>query len=383
MKNTTPILIISLLLVGFLVSPAFAQEDEILLPDPGLTPSSPFYFLDDVWKSIQLTFAFSGEKKADLRLKFAEEKLAEARVMAEEGNERALEKALVRYEEQIERAQERAAKVGDKRAELSERVANATSRHLEVLEKLREKLGDKAKKALFHAREASDYGQLQALRVLAEDRGERAAELLSNALDRRAKLAEHRANNNDEGAVDEVNRFERFADFAEELRAKFQDNPQLRDRISEHLKKDMPQRQETLRRVLNKVPDNAKPAIQRAIDQFRKIENPRKLEEIKDRLNLKRDEQEKERLDRARDRQSNKEDLRRRDDGKICIQVITHARNPENGNVRRFNTPCDVPDGWRVVKPELQDPQIRRTIAPRTTETPQGVLFSPLRDIIE
>lgn len=38
------------------------------------------------------------------------------------------------------------------------------------------------------------------------------------------------------------------------------------------------------------------------------------------------------------------------DEGVVCIQVITPARNPETGEVRDFPTPCDVPEGWDVVR---------------------------------
>lgn len=34
----------------------------------------------------------------------------------------------------------------------------------------------------------------------------------------------------------------------------------------------------------------------------------------------------------------------------ICVQVITKAKNPQTGEVRDFPTPCDVPNGWEVVK---------------------------------
>ena len=34
------------------------------------------------------------------------------------------------------------------------------------------------------------------------------------------------------------------------------------------------------------------------------------------------------------------------ENGGVCAQVITTARNPETGEVRDFPTPCDVPQGW-------------------------------------
>lgn len=38
------------------------------------------------------------------------------------------------------------------------------------------------------------------------------------------------------------------------------------------------------------------------------------------------------------------------EEGVVCIQVITPARNPQTGEVRDFPTPCDVPEGWDVVR---------------------------------
>ncbi len=37
-------------------------------------------------------------------------------------------------------------------------------------------------------------------------------------------------------------------------------------------------------------------------------------------------------------------------DEDFCIQVITPARNPQTGDTEDFPSPCDVPDGWVLVK---------------------------------
>ena len=39
-----------------------------------------------------------------------------------------------------------------------------------------------------------------------------------------------------------------------------------------------------------------------------------------------------------------------------CAQVITIARNGETGEESTFSTPCDVPEGWEVVRQEGNDP---------------------------
>ena len=55
------------------------------LDNPGLTPDSPFYFLDALGESVQLAVTLDPEAKIDLELEFAGEKVAEARAMAIEG----------------------------------------------------------------------------------------------------------------------------------------------------------------------------------------------------------------------------------------------------------------------------------------------------------
>ena len=70
-------LVITSLLFG---GTAYAQGEE--LPDPGITPDSPFYFLDNWGKMIGLFLAFGPEAKVKKALEYAEERLAEAQVMA-------------------------------------------------------------------------------------------------------------------------------------------------------------------------------------------------------------------------------------------------------------------------------------------------------------
>lgn len=38
--------------------------------------------------------------------------------------------------------------------------------------------------------------------------------------------------------------------------------------------------------------------------------------------------------------------------GRLCIQEITSARNPNTGEEKDFPTPCDVPKGWLVLPPQ-------------------------------
>ena len=35
----------------------------------------------------------------------------------------------------------------------------------------------------------------------------------------------------------------------------------------------------------------------------------------------------------------------------VCIQVITPSRNTLTGEIKEFPTPCDVPQGWEIIRP--------------------------------
>ncbi|MFH1647851.1 MAG: DUF5667 domain-containing protein [Chloroflexota bacterium] len=97
MKLLRTVLIGCLLVTSFVFSgAAYAQDEE--LPDPGLTPDSPFYFFDTLGKNIGMAFTFGSEAKAKRALKYAEERLAEVRVMAEKNRTREMERAANDYD---------------------------------------------------------------------------------------------------------------------------------------------------------------------------------------------------------------------------------------------------------------------------------------------
>ncbi len=77
----------------------FAQGAD--LPSPGLTPDSPFYFLDTLGEKIGMFFAFSAEKKAEKAMQYAGEKLMEVKAMAEKNKIDALNKSGQKYQEYL------------------------------------------------------------------------------------------------------------------------------------------------------------------------------------------------------------------------------------------------------------------------------------------
>lgn len=74
------------LVAGFFLlttTPASAQTQQIILPSAGLTPESPFFFLDTLREGLQEFFTFNPEGKARLQVEFAAERIAEIKVILE------------------------------------------------------------------------------------------------------------------------------------------------------------------------------------------------------------------------------------------------------------------------------------------------------------
>jgi hypothetical protein len=77
-------LILSLLIVSLLSGVASAQERA--LPDPGLLPGSPFYFLDSLFESLGSLVTFGNLANAECHLALAEERLTEAKALADKND---------------------------------------------------------------------------------------------------------------------------------------------------------------------------------------------------------------------------------------------------------------------------------------------------------
>lgn len=64
-------------------SAVLAQSQQVNLPSAGLTPDSPFYFLDRLGENLRQFFTFNPEAKAKLQVEFAGERIAEIKIMVE------------------------------------------------------------------------------------------------------------------------------------------------------------------------------------------------------------------------------------------------------------------------------------------------------------
>jgi len=169
MRKIILITILSFLLVSF-GTQVSAQESE--LPSPGLLPDSPFYFLETIAEAIGTFFTFGDLKKAERYAALAAERLAETQAVVEKGKSKFAEKTLIRYENQLnnsiaraERAQAKGQNT-EKVMEVIARVGQATSKHLEVLAEIYNKVPDQAKPVIENAMKASVKGHEKAVEIL-------------------------------------------------------------------------------------------------------------------------------------------------------------------------------------------------------------------------
>ena len=86
---------------------AQASVDTNLTGSANANPDSALYGLKMGWEDVKLAFTFNQHIKAEKELELARERLLEAKIMAEMGNEKGFEKAQKRHDKLIERAEKR------------------------------------------------------------------------------------------------------------------------------------------------------------------------------------------------------------------------------------------------------------------------------------
>lgn len=263
---------LSFVLVGSLLvsTPVYAQDEP--LPDPGIMPDSPFYFLDNFGKNLGLLFAFGPDAKAKKALEYAEERLAEAQAMATQNKSRGLEVAAAGYDKFLLMASAKAEEARQQGIpeDLSERVALATSKHLSVLDTVAdafpEAVPEQARQAISHAKDAAMKGTENALKGVAQENPGRAAEIAMNAVEARLNRAKGKASaNNTEEAEEALNEAEKLFEFGVEISEIAKGLGKGETDVEELIAKATSVHLAVLAEVHEKVPEQARAAIQDAI----------------------------------------------------------------------------------------------------------------------
>lgn len=252
------------------VSEDTVEVGETSIIEAGLTPASPFHFAERFFENVGTFFTFNPEKKIERYIELAEERLAEAQVLAEQGDERA-QKAIEHFENQIEKAQTRSEKITDKKEDIQARIAEARTRHQEKLEGVLERVPEQAKEAIMNVKERSSQRQLNNLRSIAEQNPEKAAEIFNQAEDMRLRMIEKKVAREGRDIENlELADVEQYSKLRSEISEKAKALRSGDTTVEELLQNAHEKRIDVLKRVQGQVPEQAKEQIQQVID--RKIE---------------------------------------------------------------------------------------------------------------
>jgi len=264
-----PILLSGVIIASLLFSgTAYAQEEELQLPNPGITPDSPFYFVDVLGKNIGLFFAFGPDAKAKKAIQYAEERLAEAQAMAAKNKSKEVERSANGYGKFVTMAGEKAQEARQRGApdNISEIVASATSKHLSVLDRVYDMVPEQAQPAIAKAREASMSGMENALRALAREKSERATEINLAAIEGRLNRAKAKADENNIAEVENaINDTEEFFKLGQEISEIARGLGKDTTTVEELVAKATSIHLEVLAEVYEIVPEQTKPVIEEAM----------------------------------------------------------------------------------------------------------------------
>lgn len=137
------------------VNSELAQEEitveDLGVNEPRILPTSPFYFLKEWGRGIRMFFAFNPMAKAELELRFANEKAAELKKLQEikPDDQRALELALSNYQKAQERLRERLVRVKETSQnpnvdKLLDKLTDLSIRHEKLFGRLLDRAKDKS-----------------------------------------------------------------------------------------------------------------------------------------------------------------------------------------------------------------------------------------------
>jgi len=94
------------------------QAEDLGISDPNILPDNPLYFFKNLSRGVQNLFTFNPIKKAELKEKFTNEKLLEIKKMVEKNkSQNAISRAIDSYQKESETAQKTAEKIKETAAE--------------------------------------------------------------------------------------------------------------------------------------------------------------------------------------------------------------------------------------------------------------------------
>ncbi|AEH60725.1 hypothetical protein Mzhil_0863 [Methanosalsum zhilinae DSM 4017] len=261
------IIIISILIIALCMLPV-ASADLVELEntaenyefrDAGTTPDSLFYGFERAIESIDIHLTFDDQKKVEKILSYSERRLSEAWIMQERNQSDLAEQAEQRYTEHLMMARELGHNVADDavRQEIESAISQATGIHMIVLEKKSISPNDRGYTAKKTAEEISIQTEVNPV----------------DKAHKYSRIAEHRLNEVDR--LVESNRTDSIEPVLEDYETIINDMSMMAEGLDEANRTEVEiivaestlKHQERLEMVHQKVPDNAKESIEKAMNR--------------------------------------------------------------------------------------------------------------------
>ena len=205
--------------------------------------------------------------KAERAVGFAERRIGELEALAEKGHPQDLDLAVEGYDNVVNMTLAKLDRAGNRglaTENITARVAEATSRHLSVLDKVYDMVPNQAKAAIAHAMNVSQTGYFHALAALANNNTVRATEMNLAAMEGRLNRVRARVQDGETVQI-ALQQFEAMAAFGEEISRIAQETGLNITEVEELIAQASGKHLEVLAEVWERVPEQAKPAIEKAM----------------------------------------------------------------------------------------------------------------------
>lgn len=244
-----------------------AEEE---LQSPGLLPDHPFYGVKRWSEGVHKFFTFDDDAKARLHTRFSEVRLAEAKAMTQLGKTEWVEDLMEDYVEELDethRCMQRQRQKGGHIMDLAEHMCNATDEHAVILSDLIDEVPERARPRIERAINASSTGHIRALEAIEEEKPERAARLSAKFAEKRMIRAREMFEvGRHEQAQRMLRRYNESMEEAEEAMKMAEKRGLNVTELAEHVGNMTYKHIEVLEALLEKVPEQAKPHIEHAIN---------------------------------------------------------------------------------------------------------------------
>jgi len=230
-------------------------------------PGDALYPLKLATEQAGMMLLLDDTARAERALSFVERRIGEMKVLAEEGRSQDLDLAVQKYGYALNMAlsmMERASDMGPAIGNITLRVAETTSRHLSVLDEIWDLVPDEAKEAIEYAGNVSETGYVHAMTAMATNNTVRAAEMNIAAMEGRLNRIRARVQNAEAVQI-ALQQFEAMAEFGEEISRIAQEIRLNVTEVEGLFAEATGKHLEVLADLWEKVPEQAKPGIERAM----------------------------------------------------------------------------------------------------------------------